>query len=311
MTYPFVPAYYDNYGLRTRPALAFVVHMAEGGGTVGYLSRANPNGVSVHYVIERGGRIVQMLRENRISGSIRASDLRKTNDLPFRSPDGAWVTYGYDAAKAALGQWWYDPNTVVLSCEIEGFAAVGPSDEQADALARLVADVRSRYPRIHILGHRDFTSRKACPGKLIPWGRIGRGAGLPDTSTEEPLSYAQKFERWTLDGGPGKVTTFGAPYKLPLPAPPAEPEVDWSFRLALTSGRGDINRRLQPIARSRLTDQDESLNETFYRMLARYEVPEADCQPLIDAATAPLKATISAKNTALRAIASEAAAAAE
>ena len=47
MSYPYVAAFYD-YGLRIRPVMAFVVHMAEGGGTVGYLSRTQTNRVSVH-----------------------------------------------------------------------------------------------------------------------------------------------------------------------------------------------------------------------------------------------------------------------
>lgn len=297
MTYPYVQAYND-YGLRTRLALAFVVHMAEGGGTVSYLSKPNPNGVSVHYVIERSGRIVQMLHENRISGSIRATDLRTTDDLPFRSPDGAWVTYGATAARAALGQYWSDPNTVVLSVEVEGFAFEGPNADQADALARLVADVRTRYPRIHILGHRDFTSRKACPGKLIPWARIGRGAG-----TEEDM-FEAKFERWLLDGGPGRVTTFGTPI-----GPDGKPQYTL-WRLALLSGSGDTNKRLKVIARSRLTEWDASRDTDLYRALASYSLPATDCQPAIDAATAPLKSAIGVKNAALRVIASEAAAAA-
>lgn len=188
MTYPYVPAYYD-YGLRTRPVLAFIGHMAEGGGTVGYLSRANPNGVSVHYVIEYSGRIVQMLKESRISGSLRPSAIRTTDDPPFTSPDGVTVVFGASAAKAALERYWSDPNTVVLSCEIEGFAASGPNAAQATALSALVADLRTRYPKIALLAHRDFADYKGCPGKLIPWGRLGgHGVPLPDSATEETMT---------------------------------------------------------------------------------------------------------------------------
>jgi len=172
VSYPFVRAHFD-YGRRTRPVLAFVVHMAEGGGTVGYLARANPNGVSVHWVVERTGRVVQMLREDRISGSIRPTAIRRTDDAPFVDPSGDVVQYGATAAKAALERYWSDPNSVVLSCEVEGFASAGPNPAQVDALERLVADVRSRYRRIALLGHRDFASYKRCPGQLIPWGRLG------------------------------------------------------------------------------------------------------------------------------------------
>ena len=92
MTYPFVPSFHD-YGPAKGPRLAFLVHMAEGGGTVGYLSKRNPNGVSVHYVIERSGRIVQMLSERHMHTSIRPTAIRTTDD-----PDGF---YGASAAKAA------------------------------------------------------------------------------------------------------------------------------------------------------------------------------------------------------------------
>lgn len=172
MTYPFVRAAHD-YGRRTRPVLAFLVHMAEGGGTVGYLSRPNPNGVSVHYVIERTGRTVRMLGEDRISGSIRPSAIRTTDDPSFVSPDGDAVVYGASAARAALGAYWRDPNTVIITCEIEGFAKDGPNAQQAAALEALVNDVRSRHPRASLLAHRDFADYKACPGKRIPWARLG------------------------------------------------------------------------------------------------------------------------------------------
>ena len=167
MTYPFVQAHND-YGLRKGPVRAFVIHMAEGGGTVGYLDTngtAPPRGVSVHYVIERTGRIVQMLLETHTSGSINPQDIRTTDDA-----DGF---YGVTDAKAVMGAWWGDPNSAVISVEVEGYAATGPSPVQATALVRLVNDVRSRYPGIGLLGHRDFADYKACPGKHIDWHALG------------------------------------------------------------------------------------------------------------------------------------------
>jgi hypothetical protein len=164
MAYPFVPAAH-HYGPRLGPALAFVVHMAEGGGTVGFLSRPNARGVSVHYVIEAGGRIVQMVHEDQATGSINPRDLRDGDD-----PNGF---YGQTTARACLGGWYSDPNAATITLEMEGFARDGPNGRQAVALVELTDDVRTRFPRIGLLGHRDFQDYKPCPGKLIPWELIG------------------------------------------------------------------------------------------------------------------------------------------
>ncbi len=163
MAYPYVQAAND-YGRRSGPTLAFCIHMAEGGGTVGFLSRPNKRGVSVHYVIEYSGRIVQMLRENHASGSINPNDLRTTDGPP---------PYGASVAKAVLGSWYWNPNEAILSVEIEGFAKDGPNAAERVALGRLVTDLRTRYPDIGLLGHRDFQDYKACPGAHIPWDALG------------------------------------------------------------------------------------------------------------------------------------------
>src|SRR3972149_6354184 len=96
MTYPFVSSHVDG-GLAKGPRLAIVWHMAEGGGTVGYLSRANPNDISCHFVIESTGRIVQMLALTRMHTSIRTSDIRMSDDA-----DGF---YGRSHAVAMMGRW--------------------------------------------------------------------------------------------------------------------------------------------------------------------------------------------------------------
>jgi hypothetical protein len=163
MGYPFVQAYYDH-GPRTAPVRAFVIHMAEGGGTVGYLSRANPNRVSVHYVIERGGRIVQMLKETHAGGHVNPRLLRTTE-----GPD----PYGATVRREVMGAWDRDPNQATIAVEIEGFASTGPDAMQTMSLRELVADVRTRYPTMGLLGHRDYQDYKACPGSRIPWTALG------------------------------------------------------------------------------------------------------------------------------------------
>lgn len=163
MVYPFVQAASD-YGVRKGPVRAFVVHMAEGGGTVGFLSRPNDRGVSVHYVVEKTGRIVQMLREDHASGSINPGDLRTTDDPSV---------FGATVGRKVMGEWWTDPNSAVISCEVEGYAAAGPNATEHASLKRLIDDVRSRYPAMGLLGHRDFQDYKACPGRLIHWDELG------------------------------------------------------------------------------------------------------------------------------------------
>jgi hypothetical protein len=206
MTYPFVAAA-AQYGARKGPVKAFVVHMAEGGGTVGFLSRPNARNVSVHYVIERTGRIVQMVRESEASGSINPNDLRTTDDP---------ATFGATVRKAVMGEWDRDPNSAAITVEVEGFAADGPNPAQQAALKALIADVRSRFPTMGLLGHRDFQDYKACPGKLIPWSELGGpgpASGGADvrfaTVVKGKLLPVKKGTAWKyLDGSSGGV--FGS-----------------------------------------------------------------------------------------------------
>jgi hypothetical protein len=191
VSYPYRQARYD-YGARKGPILGFVVHMAEGGGTVDYLARQPARGVSVHYVIEYSGLIVQMLHESHASGSINPQTIRTGNDA-----DGF---YGISAAQTVLGQWVRDPNSATITLEIEGFARQGPNDQQLRALQALVTDVRTRHPGIGLLGHRDFQDVKPCPGRLIPWEVLGGHAETManHTRTITELAYGGTY---TIEAG--------------------------------------------------------------------------------------------------------------
>lgn len=169
-TWPFVHSAVD-LGLAKGPRLAVVWHMAEGGGTVGFLAKPNPRGVSVHFVIEYSGRIVQMLDLTHMHSSLRTSDIRTTDDA-----DGI---YGRSHALAVMGHWadiahgTPGPNHASIGVEFEGFAATGPNDKQAAAMASLFLNLSTRWPAIRSLAHRDFQDRKPCPGHQIPWALVG------------------------------------------------------------------------------------------------------------------------------------------
>lgn len=186
MIYPYVQSAVD-LGRARGPRLALIVHLAEGGGTTGYLSRTdpiNPNGVSVHFVIERSGRTVQMLGLDRMHTSIRTSTIRTTDD-----PDGF---YGASAARAVMGAWAdtrgsLGPNHASIAVEVEGFAREGPSRGQSLALKALYDDLRKTFPGIRALGHRDFASYKQCPGKLIDWQDLGGHGAAPKPQEEQVI----------------------------------------------------------------------------------------------------------------------------
>lgn len=186
MTYLFVAAP-DHWSRGGVPVRAIAIHMAEGGGTVSWLAR--PDGNSSHYVVERTGRIVQMVREDRAAGSINPRSVRNTDDAPFTYL-GETIVYGVTANKAALGEHWNNPNAAVIAIEVEGYARDGPNAAQRSSLDELVGDIRSRHPDTPALGHRDWQDYKACPGKRIPWVDYG-GHGKRGSAPEDDVSVIE------------------------------------------------------------------------------------------------------------------------
>lgn len=171
------PAAYD-YGSRAGwPTLAVVWHMAEGTNVAQYLAGDPLRGVSVHYTVEQAtdrwqdGQVVRCLPEDRISGSIDPRSIRRSDD-----PGGY---YGASHAKAAIGRFWPDtsPNRLVISVEVAGFARQGPTEAQRRSMVALWDDIRSRYPRVVPLGHRDWQDVKPCPGRSTAMKTAFRAMG--------------------------------------------------------------------------------------------------------------------------------------
>lgn len=185
------PAAFD-YGPRSKyPTLAVVFHMAEGTDVAQYLSRNPKRGVSVQYTIEQktarwqDGDIVRCLAEDRISGSLDPTQVRTTND-PY---------YGAHHAKYALGKWWKNPNTVVISVEVAGRAKKGPTKAQKASMVKLFKDIRERHPKVVPLGHRDFADYKACPGTTTRIKNAFRDMGGHGLDYERPVVLSRKDKR--------------------------------------------------------------------------------------------------------------------
>ncbi len=276
----------DNWPRATGASVrAIVVHMAEGGGTVSWLTRDDGN--SSHYVIEYTGRITQMVFESRAAGSINPKLLRTSNDASFTFLSES-IVYGVRAAKAALGTGWSNPNSYVIAIEIEGFAAEGPNATQSARLKALVADIRKRHPGIPVLGHRDFQSYKACPGKRIRWADLG-GHGVKiappvPTTPEEPVGLHLTFPPGPIVSGTvglpkGVVATRvadKASYPVPDDAKRAGVLVNLMAATPVPGYQVDLNG-------------DEAHFVPKDKVLFTETV--VDCKPVVDAAVAATKAS--------------------
>jgi len=224
MSYPFVAAYWDAYGPRKGPTLGIGLHMAEGGGTVGYLDKIGtipPRGVSVHAVCDRAGVVTQMLKWGDASGSLNPGD---------RSSEKGY--YGHSVLVAVLGDWWTDPNSAIVSMEIEGMAATGPNALQVPAVIAWGLDMRRMFTTIRgAFGHADQTDTKGCPGTTPAMKAIFAGIGGHGLFKTAPVAAVvagdppmRSFSQPAIGGahlvGAGHmcVTLDGSPWDGPWPA---------------------------------------------------------------------------------------------
>ena len=156
----FIQAPSPNFDARTAPPDMIVLHytgMPTGESALAKMCDPEAK-VSAHYMVEEDGRIFSLVPEER----------------------RAW--------HAGKSFWKGETNINAVSVGIE---IVNPGhefgyrefpDAQIEALADLIADVRSRWqiPDARILGHSDVApDRKEDPGELFPWKHLSElGHGL-------------------------------------------------------------------------------------------------------------------------------------
>jgi N-acetylmuramoyl-L-alanine amidase len=143
-----------NFGVR-RPNFVILHHTGDDSASESISTLTDPRlQVSAHYLIEKNGRIVQLVDER----------LR------------AW--------HAGVASWGSvdDLNSVSIGIELDNNGAQPYPEPQIAALLELLADLHERYkiPRQNVLGHADVAPRrKVDPGRLFPWRRLAQaGFGL-------------------------------------------------------------------------------------------------------------------------------------
>ena len=146
-----------------RPNLVIIHHTSNATSEQALRTLTSPERkVSAHYLIDRDGSIVQLVRES----------------------DRAW--------HAGLS-WWggiADVNSASIGIELDNTGSEPFSDAQIEALLALHADIRQRYPipTANFIGHGDVApTRKADPSMLFPWDRLAAaGFGLWCATPQPP-----------------------------------------------------------------------------------------------------------------------------
>lgn len=95
-----------------------------------------------HYVVQADGTVTQLLGEDKVSNGVKGFNSTSIN-----------VAYigGIDA---------------------QGKAADNRTAEQKASLVKLLKELKGRYPKAEILGHRDISPDRNGNGIVDPWERI-------------------------------------------------------------------------------------------------------------------------------------------
>ena len=162
-----------NFDERTLPITMVVIHyteMQDKGFAIERLCDPEAK-VSAHYVIGKGGEVVQLVSEDKRAWHAGVSYWRGIRDVN----------------SASIG--------IELDHPGHKYGYTDFPDEQFEALVPLVARMVKEHgiPRANVVGHSDVApARKIDPGELFPWERLAEyGLCLP---TPDKLSRGDPFD---------------------------------------------------------------------------------------------------------------------
>ncbi len=162
-----------NFDERTLPISMVVIHYTEMEDKGFAIERlCDPEAaVSAHYLIGKGGEVVQLVPEEKRAWHAGVSYWRGIRDVN----------------SASIG--------IELDHPGHKYGYTGFPDEQFEALVPLVARMVKEHgiPRANVVGHSDVApARKIDPGELFPWERLAEyGLCLP---TPEKLERGDPFD---------------------------------------------------------------------------------------------------------------------
>ncbi len=127
--------------------------------------------VSAHYFIDHAGQIIQLVGEDNVAWHAGKSTWDGLDGLNSYS-------IGIEVGNAGP---FAKPPTPDEEANPDWAKAPPYRDCQYEALAKLIADIRTRHPQItakRILGHSDISpGRKSDPGPHFEWSRLGLRRG--------------------------------------------------------------------------------------------------------------------------------------
>ena len=132
-------------------------------------------GVSIHYIIDRGGEVYCYIPETRAAWHAGkgefAGEERLTNAMNKYSIGIELMAIG---SKRDMAQYLTDAEYAALDAKQIGF-----TDAQYASLSALVQDVCTRngiaFDRDHVIGHEEYNPKKSDPGELFDWNRFFEG----------------------------------------------------------------------------------------------------------------------------------------